>query len=166
MTLARIDQLTSPPIIGQFYRVPCILGHWNDSEVLRWIPIVGPLHDDADHLNFPWSHWHVDGRFVRSEVGAFACRNKPIIKEHTRGEIQFNRRKCYRHSPELGFGFLKNQLKHRALREAYKDARMKCMKCPHRGFDLSTQPVVNGVVYCPGHALRWDVETGKQVMPC
>ena len=31
-------------------------------------PVLGPRHEDADHLNFPYQHWHIDGRFVSAAL--------------------------------------------------------------------------------------------------
>ena len=35
------------------------------------------------------------------------------------------------------------------------------MKCPHRGYDLSKEPIVNGVITCPLHNLKFDAITKK-----
>ena len=41
--------------------------------------------------------------------------------------------------------------------------KMTGMKCPHRGTDLTNCPVVEGVVTCPAHGMRWRVEDGSLV---
>src|SRR5262245_46578027 len=28
------------------------------------VPVLGPLHEDAQTIGFPWAHYHVDWRFV------------------------------------------------------------------------------------------------------
>lgn len=44
-----------------------------------------------------------------------------------------------------------------------KDLNLSTMKCPHRGHDLRTCPVVNGVIECPLHGLVFDAKTGKNL---
>lgn len=49
--------------------------------------------------------------------------------------------------------FIKNsKLKHKCIHKG---------KCPHRGYDLSTAPVINGVITCPLHSLKFDAATKK-----
>jgi hypothetical protein len=35
--------------------------------------------------------------------------------------------------------------------------------CPHRGIDLRPFAKPDGTVICPGHGLRWDLNTGLQL---
>ena len=46
----------------------------------------------------------------------------------------------------------KSKLKHKCI---YKG------KCPHRGYDLSQETPINGVITCPLHGLKFDVKTKK-----
>lgn len=62
MTLAVVTDLTEPPRIGHYYLVPCVR-YWYDSR-LAWWPVVGPKHEDAEHLNFSAVHYHLDRRFL------------------------------------------------------------------------------------------------------
>jgi hypothetical protein len=61
----RIDELVEPPVVGRVYLVPTILYEWAGL-IAAW-PVMGPKHEDADHLHFPWSHYHIDARFVTPE---------------------------------------------------------------------------------------------------
>lgn len=49
------------------------------------------------------------------------------------------------------------------LSEHYAGTCLKRNVCPHRGYDLSREPVVDGIVTCPLHGLRWNVGTGTCV---
>lgn len=62
MRLQRIEDLREPPVVGRFYLVPCVL-YWYDFR-LRWWPVVGPRHDDIEHLDFAAAHYHLDRRFL------------------------------------------------------------------------------------------------------
>jgi len=51
-----------------------------------------------------------------------------------------------------------------AFRRAFAAARLKPgMICPHKGVCLKSMPVIDGVVRCPAHGLRWNAETGEAV---
>ena len=62
MTLQRIDLLTEPAAVGRWYLVPTVEYVWMGRRD-AW-PVLGPRHNDADHLRFPASHYHVDARFL------------------------------------------------------------------------------------------------------
>lgn len=83
--LQRIDDMQSPPVIGQRYLVPCVrvAGPVGSRKPLRrgvgsdgcegmlpgWWPVIGPEHEDAAILAFPHQHWHFDLRFLsKSQV--------------------------------------------------------------------------------------------------
>jgi nitrite reductase/ring-hydroxylating ferredoxin subunit len=39
-----------------------------------------------------------------------------------------------------------------------------CSYCPHKGMPLHDAVRLNGdIVECPGHAIRWNLKTGKMV---
>ena len=51
----RVEQEPEPTKSERFgYRVPCIRGKWTTVGP-HWSPVNGPLHDDAQFLDFPWS---------------------------------------------------------------------------------------------------------------
>ena len=62
MTLPTITELTQPPVVGQWYLVPCVRYWWGGR--LAWWPVIGPKHDDAEHLAFEQPHYHIDRRFL------------------------------------------------------------------------------------------------------
>lgn len=160
MPIQRIDQLTSPPIIGQGYLVPVFIHVEGDERFIA--PLVYHLHNDKENDQHE-PHYHVDTRFInykRELKRNFPRDNWFFYKrvyphEYDDFKIEwyylecFNNRISYITSSEL---IKKSKLKHDCI---YKG------KCPHRGYDLSTQPVVNGVVRCPLHGLLFDANTGK-----
>ena len=55
--------------VGKLYRVPCLRATKDNSYGSRgWVPIIGPEHADAEFLNFPYMHWHIDWRFAADSV--------------------------------------------------------------------------------------------------
>jgi hypothetical protein len=63
VSLERIEELREPPVVGREYLVPCVRYWWKGA--LRWWPVIGPKHDDIEHLNFAQVHYHLDRRFLR-----------------------------------------------------------------------------------------------------
>lgn len=66
MTLQTIEDLREPPVIGRYYLVPCVY-YWYDYR-LRWWPVTGPRHEDAEHLDFAAVHYHFDRRFLPARM--------------------------------------------------------------------------------------------------
>lgn len=62
MTVQCITDITESPIVGRFYLVPCVR-YWYRGRVAWW-PVMGPKHEDAEHLNFTQVHYHLDRRFM------------------------------------------------------------------------------------------------------
>lgn len=66
--MASTPALAGRAEVGKFYMVPCIKVAldartiWMD--VNGWVPVLGPKHTDAEHLEFQFEHWHIDWRFV------------------------------------------------------------------------------------------------------
>lgn len=153
--------------LGKFSIVPCVRAKYY-NRIADW-PVIGPMHDDKEHLNFPYLHYHIDWRFVpaplfkplgfnfssplmtsdRLNVGGLP---KPVMR----------RRKMQRllqdfHVPHTSQGW-------RALEQAYSTCRLKPgLVCPHRGVPLDGGHREGDVVTCPAHGLRWNVKTGELV---
>lgn len=178
---------TKPYEVGKFYAVQCVHGAFYRE--IGWWPVMGEAHRDIEIVNFPWLHYHIDWRFVNERTyrryvsldprgeaaGAFATPlmlmpedDKPFSRvrrmEDAASEIRARpqRLKCKRQLPSYPHGAAPWMAR---LSEHYEGACLKRNVCPHRGYDLSREPVVDGVVTCPLHGLRWNVETGARVAP-
>jgi hypothetical protein len=174
--IPRVSEIEDEPVIGKFYMVPCV---WADGD---WQPVIGPRHEDKEHIGFDELHFHKDPRFIsdREVMQGFdwaVSRTSRVITcspaqwelasvlvkiEHGPRE---RRRKCHRRMPTFpaditSAGRPAWQLK---LERAYEGATLACMRCPHRGIPLDGLPVKDGKVICPGHGLAWDVSTGELV---
>lgn len=164
--------------VGQFYNVPCVRGAWGtDSRVRDW-PVMGALHEDGDIIGFKWKHYHIDWRFVARPHDSLSLREgadghtttaqhryaRPLMVWDRMNYLGLpapvlRRRKCVRaHTLPFDARPIKWLPK---LEAAHADCKMVGRICPHRGYDLSHEPVdENGVVTCPCHGLRWNVFTG------
>lgn len=174
--LQRVDEMLTPPAVGAFYWVPTIALEFRGD--LRAWPVMGMKHDDKEHLNFRYLHFHFDWRFMPNEMFARIadCSVDPIAKRifgsvlHHIGielpEMIYRRRLCRREMPlntifaEVPTG--------RALHDAWfgKDARRgpHGLICPHRGTNLGTiAPDAEGNVTCPLHGLKFCAATGRSI---
>ena len=178
--MQRVDHMLEPPIVGQTYLVPSIIYKmFNDNEP-RWYPVMGTRHEDADHLKFPWEHFHPDWRFMPAAVVAKAMRaggrrygtqalfGYPLqmhgldVPEKT----EYRRRKCVRTMPENVI--LASMPLARGHFDAWEgvDAKRgpRGLVCPHRGTILgSVTPNPDGTITCPLHGLKFCARTGKSV---
>jgi hypothetical protein len=154
--------------IGKFYQVPTVRGvlFYQSAD---W-PVLGPMHEDKEIINFPAIHYHLDFRFFNQDQYAWVKRatndipQKFVLHEQPNAEklgpVIFRRRKCQREYPDFPLkdhrGWLFN------LRQKYKKEVMTDLICPHRGASLRGLPVDEaGCVTCPLHGLRWNLETGR-----
>jgi hypothetical protein len=188
-----IDDLTGPPVPGQHYLVPHVLYWWTPGEPIygrtqdaRWWPIIGPKHDDIEHLNFKAKHYHCDVRFLRRSTFSDRRRNIRASYSNLVGTpiSEFSEREWYGHKiggplPEpvwrtakcivADAGFVPHNpenLTFVAFHAAYEGKRCRRdaegrLICPHKGAPLnSLAPDRKGRVVCPLHGLLINVETG------
>jgi hypothetical protein len=175
--IQRLSDIEGEPEVGKFYLVPCLLYRGD------WTPVMGPRHDDKEFIGVVEEHYHRDVRFTDDGTCEYLASEifQPAPDAYTmlsivstrfaKGEPVYKRRKCRRRMPEFPIE-LRRRLdplitSHatwiKPLEAAYKDANANCGRCPHRGFSLQGLPVKDGKVTCPGHGLRWSVETGELV---
>lgn len=183
----RLVELDQPIEVGKHYMVPCIKideiesarGKYKSLNCMAWVPVWPIDHDDRD-IGFPEQHYHVDWRFVSNKdircivkaLYGLKCPDGPIedmlqeiillvivIKDVIEGPEEWPQC-CYR--TRLTWPY-----HHRApekLEIKLKGAKLKCNRCPHWGFDLSTVPPdENGIIQCPGHGLCFRADTGDIV---
>lgn len=156
------------PEIGRVYLVRCVwFGPYYRSP---WLPIIGPLHEDAD-IGMPSLHYHYDLRFFtqwqyeRKEAESFS----PVISRVHVGKageekiISIRRKRMWRempvfptHGPTGNPGEFIIALEKQFLRR-----KMDCRTCPHRGMPLDQLPREGDLVVCNGHGLRWNTRTGR-----
>lgn len=165
-------------IIGQRYPVRLVVGTWGSQFEQPW-PVFTPVHSDAEHINFPHDHWHIDWRFVPASMyrkalasikrdidrldhvpAAVRLYARPLMKNWANHLELVAPRRYLRPHPNYyqGARWLP------ALTEAMADRRMVDRICPHRGASLcGIEPDADGIIECPAHGLRWRVDTGEVV---
>lgn len=69
--LVRVTDLTAEPVVGEFYLVPTVAYRYgNRGDPIRVWPVFPSFHEDKQHLNYPWPHYHIDPRFLDARVYA------------------------------------------------------------------------------------------------
>lgn len=177
----RVATLQGPPVVGRFYMVPFIHAYWH-GELDDW-PVMGPMHTDNKHFNFPWRHYHVDPRFLtsrqvrRTRVDQMTmhgrwkhCFAAPLgfsdgtqfpyrnNEQAPKGRPAEKRMRCARPMPETIFN---DQAPVKAMQADLGHPAQPIRRadgrllCPHRKVDLSSFPRdADGIVVCPLHGLR------------
>lgn len=194
MMIQSILELTSPPVVGRKYLVPCIELGVNRRIKEAWWPVTGPPHSDPD-LGVEAMHLHYDARFLTTAAAAsimelFAVARKREVGRRPIVDAAYLR--CVEGAELLVYvqRLMESELpepplrmfERRCEREAvafpelwftpkfegqFAEARVKpdCRTCPHRGMPLASQPVdAEGGIVCSGHGLRWHKDTGR-LMP-
>lgn len=162
-----VEEMTTPPIVGQRYRVPCLyLG--------LWVPVLTPRHADPELPGGAAPHYHLDLRFVGQDM-LFA-----LLSPRTRwaGTVWERGLITVFGSPATDAGIrlralpcLREQTVHfgghfRQVVDALlpPGACLTEGRCPHRGVQRAAMAeVVQGgarVLVCPGHGARFDAESG------
>ena len=134
------------------------------SKITKYIyPIINHLHCDKENGQ-DYKHYHIDFRFIEMDDNSIpkqlhsnhvfgADIRYNVIANNKEYEIQYHKLKCVR-TTNLFItnvtAIKKSKLKHNCI---YKN------KCPHRGYNLSQEPIINGVIQCPLHGLRFDAKT-------
>lgn len=153
--------------IGKFYKVPCVRAQY--YRVVDYWPVMGPQHEDTEHVGFEYQHYHIDWRFVPvhrfSPLGfrlAVPLMMSERINQDGLPTPVMRRRKFYRTFPDfLGARAAKWMPN---LEAAYAACKLKPgLICPHRGISLAGVYQEGDVATCPGHGLRWNVKTGELV---
>lgn len=171
-----IDSLTTPPVVGETYLVPCLR-----SLTGRLLPIIGPLHADPE-LQVPRAHGHLDLRFVTEEAArevahlshgnrSLKCQLLIVASPFSkllgslfltlvydwRGTgISIEPLVCLRDMPP--YNRLGAERWIEGLEARYQHASLTNGRCPHRGFPLLSLPLENGRRVCPGHGLCFSAE--------
>jgi hypothetical protein len=175
--MERVDEMTTPPVVGQYYWVPTVEAEWYRWSAL-W-PVIGPAHTEDHCVDFPYAHYHFDLRFLPQRHFARNALVRllaaPLLSHHEGAGINQNglpkpvlrRRKMLRELPHP-HPFLAPDLN--IAREA--PAFPQCLQaeyagqrwaldaagrpmCPHKGAPLGGVPAIGGVVTCPLHGLRF-----------
>lgn len=182
MSAPRVDRVSGPLVVGQFYLVPTVWARWisrapkahpwrHDLAEGAW-PVIGPKHADVEFFDFRQAHYHVDARFlppgdsrslmtltypVHGRDGMWTKDGKP----EPLPPIVWRRRKCIRAGTEFDPG---NSSQIKKMRGHF--AGVQCARnaagfvCPHQQAPLGSVAPKDGVIVCPLHGLHIDAATG------
>lgn len=158
-------------IQGKFYQVPCVkVTEWHRFK--GWLPILGPFHEDAEFVKFPWMHYHLDWRFVPQRVfddmsayrGPAYVHASVIQCPNRMGDItisagpELKRMKYKRPTPAYPSSAATWLPQ---LTDKYVDAKIVRGLCPHRGIPVEAMVRDGDILTCPGHGLRFSASTGR-----
>ena len=176
--------------LGKFYFVRCLRATWSRDNKPEWTPVIGPPHDDLEHIGFKHQHFHVDSRFLGKRTQnrtaenqhknrkinlAFVLPISHVIPIGSKGKLKLDDKRLEDFPEESYMRTMKLKFKTEcpeynfkppwllSMEKAYRNARLSPdMMCPHRGADLNGMKTdENGLLTCPLHGLRWDTQTGK-----
>ncbi len=173
--IKRIDDIKEPPIVGELYLVPCMVIEENtipdwevqlDGELanknnkkLHLYPVINHPHTDVENGQKE-SHYHRDFRFKPVFVDHYLNNSKISVRVSPSIDDSFKNKKpeyfamaCVSTEQKVitPTSFIsKSKLKHKCIHKG---------KCPHRGYDLSQEVPVDGVITCPLHGLKFDKDT-------
>lgn len=124
---------------------------YNIEVFFIWIPIYPHLHNDKENGQLE-QHYHRDTRF--DSPNYIPVRLVPGLDGVT-DIIENKLAKCISTTEKVitPIEFIKkSKLKHKCIHKG---------KCPHRGYDLSEESAIDGVITCPLHGLKFDEMTGR-----
>lgn len=169
--MERVDELTSAPVVGQFYWVQVVNGVWCGKRL--WYPVMGDMHEDGKFFQFYQQHYHLDRRFISdkssaSDAVSMPFHNRPVwrrgagVWQHVvLSEPKVARRKCVRDMLPFPLHFRAVRQMQGALSGAQCQRHETGWVCPHRGLRLGSTEASQGVITCPMHGLQINAETGK-----
>lgn len=178
-------------IVGEFYKVPCMQVLPSNriplADPFGWVPVLGPLHEDFEILEFRLAHYHIDWRFVSEAVWRRAVQDvdqgaavghvlSTVLsnthgtpwRQKVEGTPELRRIKCRRAMPDFPHNSTIPDRSYRWERleraQAFTCSKLKPGNvCPHRGIDLTPFIKEDGTVTCPGHGLRFDARTRELI---
>lgn len=163
-----LDKAGSEPVttprIGRRYWVSVVTASgWSGWAHGATVPIIGPLHEDAEIIGFSEQHWHLDWRFASDKIVRFSPRSVVISPKNIDPSLGILRRLITCRREMVAFPrFVAPWMQ--ALERKYAGTALKpgCLTCPHRGMPLDPATAdEQGRVTCSAHGLRWNLDTGR-----
>lgn len=165
MTELKDYKFIENPVVGKYYRVPCVRSPFDKR---KWLPVMPHLHTDKQFTGGERdkAHYHFDLRFVRprdlKQIRDLQLKDIPrtgrVAWKNQVEEIRFLRRKC--HSASAGLARaqhvpMKAQIWYREM------VGKSCAGavCPHYRVPMFTR--ADGRLECPYHGLIGDPATEK-----
>jgi|GEM_PF-2155222 len=185
--ILKVEDVKRPLKPEEVYEVLCFVEESKKLDKLTTtiIPLINHLHTDFENGQYE-PHYHADFRFIKTEIHRekysvleqrldskyaniyefsqsvldLITRTRIVPKSNYRFEYR-NLRVINRYEDHNFENFststflIKNsKLIHKCIHKG---------KCPHKGYDLSQVPEIDGVITCPLHSLQFDAKT-KQLI--
>jgi len=161
--IQKVTELTSEPIVGKFYLVPCI---YVDGQL---VPIIGQPHADPE-LGIDIVHYHHDTRFGELDDFLIGTSVQIAATRFPKEEVaigvvtpqswadaspKLQKLQCRRSMIEFPD---RDRKKYEIFHKKYVGQSVKCGRCPHRNMPLESLPQDGqGNVICSGHGLKIDM---------
>jgi len=157
--------MNEPLQLGKIYEVKC-MSFVSHSGISAYLPVLGEIHKD----NLAGiEHIHIDNRFLSNqEMKDFQLSTRDLnimAAEKDRDlyyKTRYEKRPCRRHWEHLPYPISKERIEFEKNHDKYK-INIKKPVCPHLNFDLSETEIIDGVITCPIHSLRWCAKTGNHM---
>lgn len=162
----KVENIKRPLKLGEKFMVTCLVKREQDK-IIAFTPVIDRPHTDLENGQ-PEVHYHADYRFILTEETKSNSEgfividerdgfklSKPRVEKGIDGEIEYHILPVVseEHNGLAQQLFIRNsKLKHKCIHKG---------KCPHRGYDLSQEKAVDGIITCPLHSLKFDAKTGK-----
>jgi nitrite reductase/ring-hydroxylating ferredoxin subunit len=160
----KIEDIKRPVKVGEKFLVKCAYKVFENGYIFI-TPILGNFHYED---NLGQKHYHPDLRFIKynglngnEKLGEI--QNKIPAKLHSKHEFQAVtiKESDLKNGYKIDYFILRIYNTHNwqtfsdlTNEEDFKIKHL-CKKCPHKGYDLTNEPLVNGVVTCPLHKKRF-----------
>lgn len=163
------NNLTRPLKLNDLYYVPCFFKEYKNylkyngiNNIIEKliIPYIDYYHDDVENGQKE-KHYHFDDRFIPVDNDTkipsfyptrFTNFQMLITEKYYKRDIIMKCVSLKIDSITPLFNIKNSKLKHKCIHKN---------KCPHRGYDLSNELVINGIITCPLHNLKFDSITKK-----
>jgi hypothetical protein len=116
---------------------------------IEYVPVINYLHNDIENGQKEY-HYHYDPRWI--EHGIYIPTNDFRPLKINYDKLEWLELECKESIIERRYitpiELIKNsKLKHKCIHKG---------KCPHRGYDLSNEKDIDGVITCPLHGLKFN----------
>lgn len=162
--IKKVEEADRPLKKGEEYLVPCIVTPILEGKKKFYItPVLNHPHDDPE-TNQNHFHYHVDYRFIilkeTEDIGSLQYYPGNVSQKDSRYHFVENYRITQTKDTRIEYillpvireefiGITNNV----AIQNKHKGCK-NTNKCPHKGFDLSQVPIVNGCKTCPLHGTK------------
>jgi hypothetical protein len=169
--MKHVDAIEGLPTIGETYLVKSIKADCQRLGIIT-VPVVGTFHEDKYYFGVDWRHWHFDARFISGDQENFILEwemkklpqyilGYAVHKNDVKSEPFDAPFECVRQTPVFHFDGCSDMAGplQKKLPENRRKLVGKCLRCPHRGTQLSGVEERNGLIVCPAHGLAFDAKT-------